>query len=510
MRRTIGMVTLAGAMALGMTASVSGQSRAMKPNYDEMYCSGLVTTSPVSNETYVISGEEASPTTVFGQSDYVYINKGSGAGVKIGDEFLVTRPTKDRIRYRWFEAQPILSRAMGTQWLDVGRLKVVALSDRVATTQVVHSCDMMQRGDLVVPFAERPAPTMRNESFDRFAPPSGRGQAMVVHGKFYAQMAATRDIVYINLGSGQGVNAGDYFRFYRYQGRGKETAYQLRNMQDRVWGWGAPPGANRWSPADLPQEALGEGIVLRTSDTSSTVLVTYSLKPIYAGDYVELKAPSAAPAPAPAPAPAARANRPPTLAVSVDRPSVMAGERIRVTGRGADPDGDNLTYQWRTSGGQLSGAGPSVGLDTTGLAPGRYTVTGRVDDGKGGAGDGSAAFTVESAAAAAAPQAAKINEGFFRETSAQPDNILKRILDDVATRLQSDARARVLIIGYADTGEANPDQLATQRAANSRAYLVSKGLSAGRINTRIAAGQSGAGRQNRRIDVIWLPEGATY
>jgi outer membrane protein OmpA-like peptidoglycan-associated protein len=507
----MGMVTLAGAMALAMSSSVAGQAKTMKPNYDEMYCSGLVTTSPVSAETYIISGEEASPTTVFGQNAYVYINKGSGAGVKIGDEFLVTRATKDRIRYRWFEAQSILSRAMGTQWVDVGRIKVVALSDRVATAQVMHVCDMMQRGDLVVPFAERPAPTFRNEAFDRFAAPSGRGQAMVVHGKYYGQMAATRDIVYINLGSGQGVNVGDYFRVYRYQGRGKETAYQLRNMQDRVWGWGAPPSASeRWSPTELPQEALGEGIVLRTSDTSSTVLITYSLKPIYAGDYVELKAPGAAPAMAPAPAPAARANRPPTLAVSVDRPSVMAGERIRVTGRGADPDGDNLNYQWRTSGGQLSGSGASVGLDTTGLAPGRYTVTGRVDDGKGGAGDGSASFTVESAGAVAAPQAAKINEGFFRETSAQPDNILKRILDDVATRLQSDARARVLLIGYADAGEANPDQLATQRAANSKSYLVAKGLSASRINTRIAAGQSGAGRQNRRIDVIWLPEGASY
>ena len=41
-------------------------------------------------------------------------------------------------------------------------------------------------------------------------------------------------------------------------------------------------------------------------------------------------------------------------------------------------------------------------------------------------------------------------------------------------------------------------------------YLVGKGMNAARMNVRPAGGQAGAGQQNRRIDIIWVPQGATY
>ena len=36
----------------------------------------------------------------------------------------------------------------------------------------------------------------------------------------------TNDIIYVNLGSEQGVRVGDYFRIFRYTGTQHETAYQ--------------------------------------------------------------------------------------------------------------------------------------------------------------------------------------------------------------------------------------------------------------------------------------------
>lgn len=203
-----------------------------------------------------------------------------------------------------------------------------------------------------------------------------------------------------------------------------------------------------------------------------------------------------------------RPNRAPSLTCSAERSSVMAGERVRISGTASDPDGDSLTYTWRSNAGQIVGTGANVQFDTSNLGPGSYTVTGRVEDARGLAADCSVNVAVQQPPPP--PEASKLNECFFRAGSARVDNVCKRIMDDVALRMQNDPRARVVIVGYADPKEARPDRLAQQRADNSKAYLVSKGIAASRIDARPAGGQAGAGKQNRRVDVIWVPEGATY
>ncbi len=199
----------------------------------------------------------------------------------------------------------------------------------------------------------------------------------------------------------------------------------------------------------------------------------------------------------------------PTLSCSVDRSSVFVGERVHITSAVNNPDGVALNYKWRTNGGQIMGSGPAVDLDTTDAAPGTYTVTGRVDDGGPRAADCS--VNVEAKAVPPPPQASKLNEcSFSPKGSPRVDNVCKRILDDVALRLQNDPHATAVIVGYADPAEAHAAKLAGDRAQNTVKYLGEKGIDASRLTTRAGTGQAGAGKENQRIDIIWVPEGATY
>lgn len=273
-----------------MTASglAFAQQASDKPSQAEIYCSGFSTTQPVPDNTYVISGENSSYLTVFLQGQQVYLNRGSDQGVKVGDQYEVMRPTRDFMRNDpWFRWQIKLMNAMGTYYADVGRLRVDHVLPKTSIAEVTFSCEAVQRGDIARPFVARPAPLFHNVKLNPFAPPSGKPTAMVVIGKDFTPMAGTGSIVYVNLGSAQGVKVGDYFRVFRYQGTRNEYLYQIPNMAYKLYGFGSTPVAYHWN--NLPRQILGEGIVLRTGPNSSTVLVTDSSQSIFAGDYVELE-----------------------------------------------------------------------------------------------------------------------------------------------------------------------------------------------------------------------------
>lgn len=58
--------------------------------------------------------------------------------------------------------------------------------------------------------------------------------------------------------------------------------------------------------------------------------------------------------------------------------------KVKLSAQATDPDGDLLLYTYSTTGGRIDGDGPEVTLDLTGIAPGVYSVTVKVDDGNGG------------------------------------------------------------------------------------------------------------------------------
>lgn len=306
MRGKIVLASLVLVMA-GAVAPVKAQSaianaavNSMVPTPNELYCSGVVTTEAVPRDTYVITGEESDTKMTYETNDIVYVNKGSDQGVKVGDEYFVVRSQVDPLfEIEWTKWQNSILHKMGTVWEDEGRVKVEIVRPKVSIARVEHSCNYIQRGDLILPFVERPAPPLKSEDkFDKFAPPNGKPLAMIITGKTFQQAVGSEDVVYVNLGNGQGVHVGDYFRIFRYHGTQHETVYQTPRYafdleqgtaipDAGIYGFGKVPSKYDWS--NVPREDIGEGIVLRTGPNSSTVLITLSLRAIYPGDYVELE-----------------------------------------------------------------------------------------------------------------------------------------------------------------------------------------------------------------------------
>jgi len=208
---------------------------------------------------------------------------------------------------------------------------------------------------------------------------------------------------------------------------------------------------------------------------------------------------------------AKRPNQPPTISCAPERNPIIAGERVAINSTASDPDGDPLTYSYSATGGQISGNGPTAQFDSTGLAAGSYTVTCTADDGRGGR--TSATTTVDVQQPAPPPQASKVGDcGYTKVGAGRFDNACKRVGDDVALRLTSEPNAKLVIVGIADPKEPNHAKLAQTRADGAKKYLGEKGIDVSRISTRVGtpSTEKGMEKSNRRVDFIFVPEGATY
>jgi len=208
---------------------------------------------------------------------------------------------------------------------------------------------------------------------------------------------------------------------------------------------------------------------------------------------------------------AKKPNQPPTISCATDRSPIMPGERTGITATASDPDGDPLTYSYSATAGQVTGDGPKAQFDSTGLAPGSYTVKCSVSDGRGGTADASTNVDVQQPPPP--PQAAKAGDcGYNKAGASRFDNACKRVGDDVALRLNNDPNAKLVIVGFADGKEPKAAKLAQTRADLAKKYIVEKGVDASRISTRTgeASTEKGQEKANRRVDFVVVPEGATY
>ena len=195
-------------------------------------------------------------------------------------------------------------------------------------------------------------------------------------------------------------------------------------------------------------------------------------------------------------------NTAPTITCAANPATITVGQRSSIASTASDADNDTLTYSYTSIGGKVTGSGANVQFDSTGVAPGNYTVTCHVSDGHGGETDA----TTQVAVQAAAPpkeqvqleQRLSLHSIYF--PTAQPTvgspvtsgllasqkRTMLTLAEDFKKYLAFKPDAHLILQGHADPrgGPEYNKLLSERRVERTKAYLVSQGLSADAIETQ--------------------------
>jgi hypothetical protein len=258
----------------------------------ELYCAGFFTRRPIETGLIILGSEDGGFKNEFATGDYVYLSKGSDAITGLGGQYSVLRPEKDVNRKQAFPGQRMILQEMGTLYAEVGRVEVSVLHERSATAKILMACDSIHPGDIAVPFNARPTPAFKTPHMTpRFASLSGKATGIIAASEEYNDWMGEGSIVYLNLGSAQGLQPGAYLYVTRgYMKGGNADFAEAADQYPTEFG-GTPIGL-KLTPeqkSTLPQEVLGEAMVLSVEDGSATAILTYSRSEVGVGDAVALE-----------------------------------------------------------------------------------------------------------------------------------------------------------------------------------------------------------------------------
>lgn len=202
-------------------------------------------------------------------------------------------------------------------------------------------------------------------------------------------------------------------------------------------------------------------------------------------------------------------KNPPQISCSASPSTVQTGTSATITCTCTSPDNVPVTVGgWTSSGGSISGSGNSATLSTTGASSGPITINATCTDSRGLTASTSSSVTVENPPPPP-PQATKLNQCDYPNVKKpwRVDNTCKAMLDDVASKLQQDPDAKLVVVGNADPTEKRKN-LAAERALNVKAYIsggeAKQNIDASRIETR-------TGTEGGMTSEQWIiPAGATF
>jgi hypothetical protein len=234
-------------------------------------CTGFIADPAISRDVFVLGGEDDDFHDVarqYVQGDSIFIAHRGEASFTVGTQFRVVRKADELFSTMHYAGQKWEIRKLGKPYQDIAEVTVTHVNPEGVVATINFSCEPVAPGDTLVAFQPRPVPEYAlNPSLDHFAPvDAAKKQARIVASRNNYGYFGEQNVVYLNLGDGDGVKPGQRYRVYKV----------------------LPPhttGFLTWEKT--PNETVGEVVVISVQPKSCTALVVSSYREISAGDYIQ-------------------------------------------------------------------------------------------------------------------------------------------------------------------------------------------------------------------------------
>ena len=195
----------------------------------------------------------------------VYLNGGQDKGLKTGDRFVILQVRSKRL---YHPSDPQRRHPLGDVVQQVGVLRVTTVLAKGSVAILERCMDGVQIGDRVAPFTE-PANIPVKLRTDLTEPMPIRDLGMVIYAKDNHGHTAQGELVIIDKGGADGLQVGDMMVALR-----KRTfpVTESRNANDAVM--------------ENTNYVLGQMLVIKTGETTSTCRIVRSSDEIIIGDLV--------------------------------------------------------------------------------------------------------------------------------------------------------------------------------------------------------------------------------
>jgi hypothetical protein len=204
--------------------------------------------------------------------------------------------------------QPFTKKKLGYYVKEVGTLKVMAVQGATSTAVITESCDTVWMSDVLIPAGENQPGSNEGKAAPVATSDAIKGQ--IIMARAFRDYVASNDIVYVDIGSKQGAQAGDSFIIWRTLGPSEglvhnrdDKIYVSRDRDfssDRYRGGDYAIGAPRESHDQvlltrptMPRKEVGKLVLLRVDGTASVARIVSSREEINIGDHIERSVPEA-------------------------------------------------------------------------------------------------------------------------------------------------------------------------------------------------------------------------
>jgi hypothetical protein len=229
----------------------------LEATYDEVYCSFYLDPGASTVTDFRVLSLEDPEQSQVAAHQIIYVNKGASDGIEPGQEWGIFRKG-DKIKNA--HARKESSQSVYPIY-RIGRAKVLAAQPESAVMRITYSCRETQRDDFLAPWEEMAIPIHIPRVFERttFMPDKAKPQARVVYNGNDKEAVARGDLLAVNLGRNDGLDAGDYLTTYFPV---KEKSFER-------------------------YEVAGEMVILHAGDSFSTCKFVTSYRETHVGDMVE-------------------------------------------------------------------------------------------------------------------------------------------------------------------------------------------------------------------------------